>query len=413
MIQKPLDEINPKILGERLRAARRMSGLTQEQVADKLPYSRTTIVAIEKGERRVTEAELIAFAHEYGRSVSEFVRQREKTPALLPQFRAGPFSSRSVIRADTETFVQAAQELDSLAADYVELEQLCEMPLPMNYPPIYRVEGSFNRPDELGEEVAAAERARLGLGNGAITDLRALFQDAVGLRIFYYKMPTPIAGVFAYNDAAGGCIGINGQHPVPRGNFSLAHEYAHFLTTRYQADVALESGGWGRLLTEKFADSFASNFLMPRAGVNPRFSEIADTRQGQDNIRIADLVQLAHLFGVSVQAMCLRFEQLRRVPVGTWDQLKERGFRPDLARATLGLAPVADNRDLLPRRYLLLARRAYEEGLISEGQLAKKLRQDRVSARLTIEKLNGLIDAHTESGYQPLVVDFAERLVTA
>ncbi|HWM25779.1 MAG TPA: XRE family transcriptional regulator [Chthoniobacterales bacterium] len=413
MILQPLEQIDLKVLGERLRSARRTRGLTQEQVAEKLQYSRTTVVAIEKGERRVTEAELIAFAHEYGRAVSEFVRRPEKTPPLIPQFRAGPLSSRSVIPVDTQPFVQAAEELDSLAADYVELEQLCEMPLPMEYPAIYRVEGSFNRPEELGEEVAAAERARLGLGNGAITDVRALLQDAVGLRIFYYAMPTPIAGVFAYNDAAGGCIGINAQHPVPRGNFSLAHEYAHFLTTRYQADVALETGGWGRLPTEKFADSFASNLLMPRAGVNRRFSEIADTRQGQDNIRIADLVQLAHLFGVSVQAMCLRFEQLRRVPVGTWDHLKERGFRPDFARAALGLPPAADNRDLLPRRYLLLARRAYEEGLISEGQLAKKLRQDRLSARLTIEKLDGLIDAHTENGYQPLVVDFAERLVTA
>src|SRR5439155_16565944 len=187
--------------------------------------------------------------------------------------------------------------------------------------------------------------------------------------------------VFAYTNDLGGCIGINAQHPIGRGNFSLAHEYAHFLTTRYQPDVAFDRVGWGRLPAEKFADSFSSSFLMPRTGVNRRFSEIADTRQGQENIRIADVIQLANLFGVSVQAMCIRLEQLRRLPADTWERLKDRGFRPDAARARLGIAGDAPNRQLFPRRYLLLARRAYDQGLISEGQLAKKLRTDRVTAR--------------------------------
>src|SRR5207245_1902960 len=144
-------------------------------------------------------------------------------------------------------------------ADYRDLEEMCEMPLPKDYPPTYRVEDSYNRPEELGEQIAQADRARLGLADAPIADLRALLEEAVGLRIFYYRMASGIAGVFACNDDLGGCVGINSQHPAARENFSLAHEYAHFLTTRYQADVALESGGWGRLPTERFADSFASN----------------------------------------------------------------------------------------------------------------------------------------------------------
>jgi Zn-dependent peptidase ImmA (M78 family)/transcriptional regulator with XRE-family HTH domain len=413
MLEQPLDSIDPKVIGKRLQHARRSRGLTQERVAKNLGYSRTTVVAIEKGERRVTEAELIEFAREYGRSVSEFVRLRPDTHPLVPQFRSGPLSNRSSLSIDTNVLLPVAEELESLARDYFELEQLCEMPLPKDYPPVYRVEGSVNRPDELGEEVAASERARLGLGHGAISDLRSLLQDAVGLRIFYFKMPAIIAGVFAYNNELGGCVGINAQHPVPRGNFSLAHEYAHFLTTRYQADVVLEANGWGRLPAEKFADNFSSNFLMPRMGINRRFSEIADTRQGQENIRIADLIQLANLFGVSAQAMCLRLEQLRRIPAATWERLKDRGLRPDLARTRLGIAELKDNRDLLPRRYLLLAQRAFQEGLISEGQLAKKLRTDRVSARSKVQNLDDLIDEHTENGYQPLVVDVAEKLIPA
>ncbi len=411
MLPNPLTTIDPKVLGERLRVARRARGFTQEQVSDALGYARTTVVAIEKGERRVTSEELIRFVQHYGRSVSEFVSQQANAHPLVPQFRSGPPTARAVMTLAEKDYLEAAERLEALASDYRELEEMCGMPLPKDYPPVYTVEGSFNQPESLGEEIAQEERARLGLGDAPISDLRALLEEAVGLRIFFYRMASPIGGVFACNDELGGCIGINSRHPIPRSNFSLAHEYAHFLTTRYQADVAMESGGWGRLPTERFADSFASSFLMPRAGVSRRFSELTDAREGKP--RIADLVQLAHLYGVSVQAMCSRLEDLRRVPVGTWDKLKDKGFRPEQAKASLGLGELPGDRNRLPRRYVLLASRAYRAERLSEGQLAKKLRVDRVSARMMMEEVEGVIDDQTGGEYFGLVCDFAEPLVNA
>jgi Zn-dependent peptidase ImmA (M78 family)/transcriptional regulator with XRE-family HTH domain len=413
MEHNPLQSIDPKIIGERLRNARRARGMTQGQAADALGYARTTVVAIEKGERRVTEEELIRFAEQYGRSVSEFVTMRTNTQPLVPQFRSALPASRPGVPLAEEEFLKVAEELESLTADYLELEQLCEMPLPKEYPAVYRLEDSYNHPEELGEEIALEVRNRLGLGDAPIPDLRALLEEAVGLRVFFYPMPSLIAGLFACNDVVGGCVGINSQHPAARENFSLAHEYAHFLTTRYQADVALESGRWMRSPAEQFADSFAGNFLMPRSGVIRRFSELKDAREGEKNIRIADVLHLAQFYGVSVQAMCLRLEELRRLPSGTWDTLKSRGLKPERARAALGLVAATDNRQLLPQRYLMLAKRAYDAGLLSEGQLAKKLRTDRVSARLMMERLETLIDYKTGSGYLPLELDLATRLVEA
>ena len=409
MLSNPLSSIDPKLLGERLRHARRARAFTQEQVAEALGYARTTIIAIEKGERRVTSEELLRLVQHYGRSVSEFVSQQTNTQSLVPQFRSGPPTARAVAKLVESDFTDAAEKLEGLATDYQELENLCEMALPKDYPPIYRVEDSFNQPEELGEEIAQKERARLGIGDAPISDLRALLEETVGLRIFYYRMASAIAGIFACNDDLGGCIGINSRHPAARGNFSLAHEYAHFLTTRYQADVALESGGWGRLPTERFADSFAGHFLMPRNGVSRRFSELTDARQGVP--RIADLVQLAHLYSVSVQAMCLRLEELKRLPFGTWDNLKTNGFRPDQAKVTLGMSSTSENRDPLPQRYILLAYRAFDSALVSEGRLAKMLRTDRVSARLMLEKVAGTIDSNTGGEYFPLMCDFAAPLV--
>jgi hypothetical protein len=61
----------------------------------------------------------------------------------------------------------------------------------------------------------------------------------------------------------------------------------------------------------------------------------------------------------------------------------------------------------------MLVYRAFENGVLSEGQIAKKLRTDRVSARLMLEQVAGVIDDFTDAGYVSLVCDFAAPLVTA
>jgi transcriptional regulator with XRE-family HTH domain len=66
-----LDTIDPLVLGTRLQEARKASGFTQQDVADHMKIARTTLVAIEKGERRLTPRELIQLAAFYNRSVSD------------------------------------------------------------------------------------------------------------------------------------------------------------------------------------------------------------------------------------------------------------------------------------------------------------------------------------------------------
>ena len=56
--------ISSQQLGERLADARKRAKLTQAQLADKLGVARTTLVAIEKGERRPANAELVKLAYD-------------------------------------------------------------------------------------------------------------------------------------------------------------------------------------------------------------------------------------------------------------------------------------------------------------------------------------------------------------
>src|SRR4051794_22416022 len=204
MPENILEKIDPRILGERLKSARRACGFTQEAVADKLGYIRTTVVAIEKGERRVTPEELLAFAKCYGRNVSEFVKQSVFTEALTPQFRAALPNSQLESPLPEDELLRVCHELEARAEDYFELEQLCKSPLPQDYPKQYPLEESRISPEQFAEDVAQEERNRLGLGDAPISDLRAVFEEAVGLRVFFYEMPSFVAGLFSYNDRLGG-----------------------------------------------------------------------------------------------------------------------------------------------------------------------------------------------------------------
>ena len=76
-----LDSIDLRQLGKELQEARKNCGMTQEAAAVVLGVARTTITAIEKGERRIKAGELISLARAYGRQVNAFVRQR-------PQFES-------------------------------------------------------------------------------------------------------------------------------------------------------------------------------------------------------------------------------------------------------------------------------------------------------------------------------------
>ena len=64
-MEHALQKIDPRILGEKLKSARMDRGLTQNDAADHLGVARTTLVAIEKGDRRITAKELVMLAERF------------------------------------------------------------------------------------------------------------------------------------------------------------------------------------------------------------------------------------------------------------------------------------------------------------------------------------------------------------
>lgn len=381
-----LDRHDPRDLGERLRAARGKAGLTQEQAAEVVHLARTTIVAVEKGQRRVKPDELRAMAEAYGLSMNALLRPSAIHVDMMPRFRA-----RGGGNADAA--LDAAKLLNDLAAAEVELEQLLQQPLQQNYPPELPILPGDIR--EQAEDAAMQLRHRLGLGLAPITDIVSLLELELGMRVFVRPLAGSVSGLFVFDDALGACVLLNQNHPRERRAVTGSHETGHFLTARREPDV-VDLAHAAQSREERFATAFSVAFLIPAAAIRRRFKELL-----QDTGRFSPrhLILLAHMFHVSPEAMCRRLEALKLLPGGTWESLKDRGFSGDTVRQVLGDQAKAPE-FIVPPRLWMLAAEAYRREILTEGQLAQMLRMDRVEVRGLLDTL-GAEEDHDPDAVAP------------
>ena len=365
--------VSSKVLGERIAFLRRRRGLTQSQLAERLGVARTTLVAIESGERRVDSNEIIAIARALDARVHELARPNLATAGAAPRFR---LAARGEV-AEAE-LGQGVSLLEELGRAYLELESLSG--IPMRASPLDVIAASQlerMEPRSSGEQAANQVRSALGLGDGPIPDLDAEL-GAAGVRIFHLPLANRIAGIFLWGDEIGACVAVNAKHPSARRRFSLAHELGHAIRDREAGDVYFGEED-RKDPSEVFADSFAKELLLPRSNVLATFHSFVRGNAGR--FSPSDIIAMSQVYGVSFQATALRLEELGLLPRGTYSQLIERRFKPEETAQTLGLVSKRDPPRELPDRYVALAVKAFEDELLAEGDLARYLRVDRVTAR--------------------------------
>lgn len=365
-------QIEPRNLGARIREAREGRGWTQQQLADRLEMARTTIVAIEKGERRLKPSEIVQISSLLDRSVSDLLQRGMPSEGFSVQLRSSLPS-----QLPSPDLPPLVEEFQRLCEDYAKLEELCQAPLRRRYPAEYDIQGVD--PELAAEDVATSERRRLDLGEGPLVRLREILEGDVGIRIFQLKMPSNVAGMFAYAESFGACIAVNLNHPSERRRVSLAHELGHLLTARYQTEITLEARFERRPAAERFAEAFARSFLIPTSGIRRRFLELE--RERTHGVTHGDLCRLAHFYSVSMEVMTRRLEELRLIPSGTWDRLRLERFNLREAQRLLGLSSAPADDEIFSPRYIALAVESWQRGDLSEGQLARFLRTDRLGAR--------------------------------
>jgi Zn-dependent peptidase ImmA (M78 family)/DNA-binding XRE family transcriptional regulator len=389
-----LEQIAPADVGERLRLARASAKVTQSDAAASVEIARTTLIAIEQGQRRVRMSELQQLARLYGTSVNALLRQEAVHVDLAPRFRR-------LFRSSEASADNAAQLMSSLASAEVELENLLGVKRVRNYPP----ERPILRGDvQLQAEQDALElRQRLGLGIGPVSDIVTLLELELGVRVYVRKFDGRISGLFAYDEALGPCIMLNANHPRARRTQSAAHECGHLVSTRGEPEI-LHKNEPEHSREERYAAAFARAFLTPVRAVMQKFQEVT---AGSDRLSRRHVIVLAHFFGVSREAMVRRLEELKLVKTGTWDWFHDNGgITDEQERQVLGDLSVPDAHKAdadrpTTLRLNMLAAEAYRRSLLSEGQLARLLHLNRVELRKILDGLE--IEGSEDDGVSNLL----------
>ncbi|MGB8275960.1 MAG: ImmA/IrrE family metallo-endopeptidase, partial [Alphaproteobacteria bacterium] len=370
----PLEEIAPAEVGHRLQKVREGAKITQAAAATAIEVARTTLVAIEQGQRRVRMNELQQLARLYGTSVNALLRLEAVHVDLEPRFRKLSESSGAGAEA-------AVQLMSDLARAEVELENLLGVKRVRNVPP--------ERPILRGDVRAQAEqnatelRQRLGLGISPVPDIVTLLELEIGVRVYVRRFDSRMSGLFAYDEALGPCMLLNANHPRDRRTQTAAHETGHMVSNRREPEITHKDEP-DSSREERYANAFARAFLTPARAVMQKFQEVT---AGSDRLTRRHIIVLAHFFGVSREAMARRCEELDLTKQGTWDWFQANGgITDEQARQVLGdrVTPDAYKADAdrpTTLRLNLLAAEAYRQELLSEGQLARLLHLDRIELR--------------------------------
>jgi Zn-dependent peptidase ImmA (M78 family)/DNA-binding XRE family transcriptional regulator len=382
--------ITQQELGHRIRTAREVCRMTQDDAAKHLGVSRPTFVQIEAGNRSVSSLELDKLAYLFGRDIREFVADSfQEQDALAALFRA------QADVAGQPAVLEKLRECMAIGRELTNLERLVGLDRDLAAVASYSMPSPRNRWEAIqqGQRLAEEERRRLGFGSAPVPDLGELLESQ-GVRTGLVDLPEDISGLTLSGREVGLFVVANRAHHRLRRRFSLAHEYAHVVVDRERFGLISRASDRDDLV-EVRANAFAANFLMPEDGVRQfvaglgkgkpsrLYAEIFDESEslniegrsepGTQAVQLYDLVQLAHHFGVSRLSSLYRLRNLRLVTEAEFGHLKtleDAGKGKQLARR-LGL-PEPDHGEMrseFKHRFLGLALEAFRRDEISRGKL--------------------------------------------
>jgi Zn-dependent peptidase ImmA (M78 family)/DNA-binding XRE family transcriptional regulator len=334
-------------IGRRVADARRAAGVSQVTLAHTIGLEHSAISKMESGQRRIDTIEIAKIARALGRSIEWFLSAPR--PAIVSRRSGRDEPRRLGVDALLEELADGVELL-------VDLGLLSPTPL--------RVERALASVRD-AERAADEARQRLGLRAGPLRDLLAEAEKA-GLYGFVLELGAEVDGSYVTLDRGGVAL-VNGRAESGRRRFTLAHELGHHvLADEYSTDFDLSAGLQER---ERLINAFAVHFLMPRASVAARWSEL----RGDGDARTAAIF-VACEYGVSWSAACSQLCNLGLLAERERQALMESPPRR-ADYVALGIGAVAEPAaPLVPPQYAAAVIKAYKASEVSAQRALELLR---------------------------------------
>lgn len=270
-------------IGRRIKEARELAGLSQEQLAKKANYgSPATIWYYEAGNRKLGIADLKRLAVALNRPLEYFLDERQLDDGLH-RFRLRAASKVSPVGREAVAQFLAFAEINGSSSP--------------EFPSHYA-----NMPPEL----AAEQILKHTDINEPPVDPKDVAKH-LGVTVIPWDFPDAISGIFSSDEGAL-CIGVNKWHHAVRQKFTVAHEIGHLIYGEgddlFVDHSSVEWAAWAvnnkQQRLERKANQFAAHLLMPQAWIKQDFS-----RYGED------VGRLAQVYGVSEQALWIQLTNFR------------------------------------------------------------------------------------------------------
>ena len=348
-----------KKVGEKLKKVRKKLGLTLKEVQPKMGFDSYQILSnIESGERKIRADELAKFAKIYLQDINYFLDESPIT--------AKPHCVwwRDYNKQDEKTVRLREGEFLKYCRNYYDLERMLnyshECTLPLDNTALLE----FN--DDKIKGIADKYSKLMQLGSRPAYSLKGVLEDKFNVKILYLDLAGAGAGAAAVGEF-GASILLNCSNTTWRRSFDLAHELFHIITN----EILRSNNSKRHESIEKWANMFASEILLPDNEVLIEFNRMKEFGK----ITLIDMIGLAREFKVSTEAMLWKLADLGKISRKIVKDLKKnkvfKNIDGDLRKGD------NDYPSLLSPRYVKLALKLYQRGLMTRGRFAEFLGVDR------------------------------------
>lgn len=350
------------LLSAELKKARERRGLSLAEAANSAGVSAEVLHQWEEGRDAPSLEQASALAELYHSSLQHFLQPTAEPP------RHDLRAQRRMEQDEHEKFIKEAVSLfEHWCNTAAQIEGLVE---PRNVT-LRRLDISDPR------LLASAIRHEYGLDGSPIRNVRQLLERDMGALVFSLPIGDGVSGMSWWHPRAGPAVLVNRNDSAGRQNWTLAHELAHLL----QSDIVVICDTlWVNYSEprERFADTFAAEFLLPREDVVQYVQ-----REGLQPLLANDetLNLVARRYHASREATARRLEGLGLLPHGFTDDQFPRWFdewrrREELRRREGYGRKVARRKQRvseLGEPFVERAIRAHREGRITLSKLAEGL----------------------------------------
>jgi len=333
--------------GERIRAARTMAGLSQDDLGGRLGVTKMAISKYESGGVIPNSTVLIALSKALNIKPEFFFRSTSVTLSE-PSYRCRKTLAKKEearILGKTAEWLERYLTIEHLTGT----EKVLEIPKPEQC--VVRTAGDI-------EKIARRIRKEWNLGSDPIENVMDVLEQHA-IKVGVVDAPVKFDALTLWYNGKCPVIVVNKNFPGDRQRYNLAHELGH-LVLNLESDIPCETA----------AHRFAGAFLVPE---DMAIRELGKQRNVLD---FRELYLLKHKYGMSMAAWIHRAVDLGIITPATarryWIELRARGWHK-----TEPEKPVPAESPTLMK---LLLFRAVSENTISQSRFTELLGEENARA---------------------------------